>query len=109
MSEMKSGLKLGFGLMRLPKLEDGSIDVEQVKEMVDLFLEAGGTYFDTAFAYQGSEEAIRKALIERYPRDMPVLPVSRLPTYLRKSLPTLRASSGTCSPSAFSVRSIMDG
>ena len=69
MSEMKSGLKLGFGLMRLPKLEDGSIDVEQVKQMVDLFLEAGGTYFDTAFAYQGSEEAIRKALIERYPRD----------------------------------------
>ena len=26
--------KLGFGLMRLPKLEDGSIDIEQVKEMV---------------------------------------------------------------------------
>jgi predicted aldo/keto reductase-like oxidoreductase len=37
--------------------------------MVDLFMEAGGTYFDTAFAYQGSEEAIRKALVERYPRD----------------------------------------
>ena len=64
------GLKLGFGLMRLPRLEDGTtIDVEQVKEMVDLFLEAGGTYFDTAFAYPGSEEAIRKALVERYPRD----------------------------------------
>ena len=52
-------VKLGFCLMRLPKLEDGSIDVEQVKTMVDLFLEAGGTYFDTAFAYPGSEEAIR--------------------------------------------------
>jgi predicted aldo/keto reductase-like oxidoreductase len=62
-------VKLGFGLMRLPKLEDGQIDVEQVKEMVDLFLEAGGTYFDTAFAYPGSEEAIRQALIERYPRE----------------------------------------
>ena len=61
--------KLGFGLMRLPRLEDGSIDVPQVSEMVDLFMEAGGTYFDTAFAYQGSEEAIRKALVERYPRD----------------------------------------
>ncbi len=65
----KEKLKLGFGLMRLPKLEDGSIDVPQVSEMVDLFMEAGGTYFDTAFAYQGSEEAIRKALVERYPRD----------------------------------------
>ncbi len=65
----KEKLKLGFGLMRLPKLEDGSIDVEQTKQMVDLFREAGGTYFDTAFAYPGSEEAIRQALVERYPRD----------------------------------------
>ena len=61
-------MKLGFGLMRLPKLEDETIDVEQTAQMVDLFLEAGGTYFDTAFAYPGSEEAIRKALIDRYPR-----------------------------------------
>ena len=36
----KNKMKLGFGLMRLPKLEDGSIDVEQTKEMVDLFLKA---------------------------------------------------------------------
>ena len=35
--------KLGFGLMRLPQ-KDGGIDVEQVKEMVDLFMEAGFTY-----------------------------------------------------------------
>ncbi len=61
--------KLGFGLMRLPKLEDGSIDVEQTSKMVDLFIEAGGTYFDTAFVYPGSEEAIRKALVDRYPRE----------------------------------------
>ena len=61
--------KLGFGLMRLPKLEDGSIDVPQVSQMVDEFLAAGGTYFDTAWAYGGSEEAIRHALVERYPRD----------------------------------------
>ena len=39
--------KLGFGLMRLPQKED-AIDIEQVKEMVDLFMEAGFTYFDTA-------------------------------------------------------------
>ncbi|MBR3241980.1 MAG: aldo/keto reductase [Parasporobacterium sp.] len=60
--------KLGFGLMRLPKKDD-VIDVEQVKDMVDLFMEAGFTYFDTAFVYTGSEEAIRKALVERYPRE----------------------------------------
>lgn len=61
--------KLGFGLMRLPKLEDDSIDIEQVKQMVDLFLDAGCTYFDTARAYGDSEAAIRTCLVERYPRD----------------------------------------
>ncbi|MBO7047802.1 MAG: aldo/keto reductase, partial [Spirochaetia bacterium] len=67
----KDVFKLGFGLMRLPKLADGkSIDVEQVKTMVDMFMKAGGTYFDTAFVYDngGSEEAIKQALIDRYPR-----------------------------------------
>ena len=60
--------KLGFGLMRLPR-RGFAINVEQVKVMVDLFLEAGFTYFDTAFVYPGSETAIRKALVERHPRD----------------------------------------
>lgn len=59
--------KLGFGLMRLPQ-KDGAIDIEQTREMVDLFLEAGFNYFDTAWAYTGSEDAIRQALVERYPR-----------------------------------------
>lgn len=62
-------MKLGFGLMRLPRLADGTINVEETSQMVDKFLEAGGTYFDTAFAYEGSEEAIRKALVERHPRE----------------------------------------
>ena len=61
--------KLGFGLMRLPVQEDGKIDIEQTKKMVDLFMEAGFTYFDTAWAYAGSEDAIRQALVERYPRE----------------------------------------
>lgn len=61
--------KLGFGLMRLPTLEGGAIDIEQTKKMVDMFMDAGFTYFDTAWAYAGSEDAIRQALVERYPRD----------------------------------------
>lgn len=65
----KEKLKLGFGLMRLPRIDENTIDVEQVKVMVDKFIAAGGTYFDTAYAYPGSEEAIRQALVERYPRD----------------------------------------
>ena len=70
MTEEKEIFKLGFGLMRLPRLADGeTIDVEQTARMADAFLAAGGTYFDTAYAYPGSEEAIRKALVERVPRD----------------------------------------
>ena len=63
--------KLGFGLMRLPKLENGDIDIEQVKVMVDMFLDAGLTYFDTAYVYDDgkSEEAARDALVLRHPRD----------------------------------------
>ena len=63
--------KLGFGLMRLPRIagSEDVIDIEQTKQMVDEFLAAGFTYFDTAWAYPGSEDAIRKALVERYPRD----------------------------------------
>jgi len=60
--------KLVFGLMRLPR-KGIFTDVAQVSRMVDRFLQAGFTYFDTAYIYPGSEEAIRKALVERYPRD----------------------------------------
>ncbi|MBQ3664697.1 MAG: aldo/keto reductase [Lachnospiraceae bacterium] len=60
--------KLGFGLMRLPKVDD-KIDIEQTKEMVDAFMDAGFTYFDTAWAYTGSEDAIRQTLVERYDRE----------------------------------------
>ncbi|MDE6891808.1 MAG: aldo/keto reductase, partial [Lachnospiraceae bacterium] len=66
--------KLGFGLMRLPLTDasdPASIDVEQVKKMVDIFIEKGFTYFDTAWMYCGfqSESVAKKALVERYPRD----------------------------------------
>ena len=62
--------KLGFGLMRLPKNPDGSIDVPQVTEMADKFIAAGGTYFDTAFVYDKgeSEAAFKAAVADRYPR-----------------------------------------
>lgn len=43
--------------------------MNKTKKMVDMFLEAGFTYFDTAWAYPGSEDAIRQALVERYPRE----------------------------------------
>ena len=64
----KDVFKLGFGLMRLPKDPSGRIDVSQTSEMVDLFLDAGGTYFDTAYVYEGSEEAAAQALVKRHDR-----------------------------------------
>lgn len=39
--------KLGFGLMRLPVLDPGnpsSVDIGQLKQMVDLFMDRGFTY-----------------------------------------------------------------
>ena len=66
--------KLGFGLMRMPTLnpnDPSSVDLEQVKAMVDLFMENGFTYFDTAWMYNGfaSESTAKAALVDRYPRD----------------------------------------
>ena len=63
--------KLGFGLMRLPKSSTGKIDIEQTKKMVDMFMDAGLNYFDTAYVYDGgdSERAAKAALVDRYPRE----------------------------------------
>lgn len=64
----------GFGMMRLP-MRDEEVDIEQVKQMVDLFLKRGFNYFDTAHGYINgkSELAIRECLTSRYPRDNYVL------------------------------------
>ena len=69
-----SNKKLGFGLMRLPLLDEndkGSIDIEHMKKMVDEFIARGFTYFDTAWMYCKfrSENATKEALVDRYPRD----------------------------------------
>ncbi len=66
--------KLGFGLMRLPLTDpanDAAVDMEHLKKMVDLFMERGFTYFDTAWMYNGfaSETAAKEALVDRYPRE----------------------------------------
>ena len=72
--EFKPAKKLGFGLMRLPlndKSNPADIDMEQLKQMVDLFMENGFTYFDTAWMYNAfaSESAAKEALVSRYPRE----------------------------------------
>ena len=72
---LKVGSKaaLGFGAMRLP-------DVEQTIKMVDAYLESGGTYFDTAYVYGGSEDLLKKTLITRHPRENYVI-ADKLPPW----------------------------
>ena len=66
--------KLGFGLMRLPALDNSNaadVDIEYVNKMVDLFIEKGFTYFDTALMYCGgaSEKVAKTVLVDRHPRE----------------------------------------
>jgi predicted aldo/keto reductase-like oxidoreductase len=62
--------KLGFGFMRLPMLGNEA-DIAQIKEMVDVFMSGGFSYFDSSWAYMDgkSEEAMKTAIVDRYPRE----------------------------------------
>lgn len=60
--------------MRLPLINEEdptSVDFDQLNKMVDVFMEKGFTYFDTAYVYHGqkSEDALKRSLVERYPRE----------------------------------------
>lgn len=79
-NRMLSNSKLGFGLMRLPKDKQGQIKLDEVQRMVDSYMERGFNYFDTAYVYAGSEEAIRQTLVEKYPRDVYTL-ADKLPAW----------------------------
>lgn len=94
--------KLGFGMMRLPMMEAANhskvipanreygfdttgryaINREEVCQMVDEFLNAGFTYFDTSYVYLGgrSEIEVREALVKRHKRDTFTL-ATKLPTF----------------------------
>ncbi len=77
--------KLGFGLMRLPML-DTEVDIEQTKQMVDVFMENGFSYFDTAYSYlnERSEGVAKVCLVDRYPRESFQL-ATKLPAWDAKS------------------------
>lgn len=76
--------KLGFGFMRLPVLSEDvtNIDFEQLNKMVDTFMDAGFTYFDTSFAYHNghSEASLKRVLVDRYPRDRFTI-ATKFPTF----------------------------
>ena len=65
--------KLGFGLMRLPLTDPNdarSVNIPELSEMIDHYLENGFTYFDTAWVYHNgmSENAVKTALSSRHDR-----------------------------------------
>jgi predicted aldo/keto reductase-like oxidoreductase len=78
--------RLGFGAMRLPE-KGGQVDLPQTSKMVDMYLEQGFNYFDTAYVYHGgkSETVLRDALVQRHPRDKFCL-ATKLPIWQVKSL-----------------------
>lgn len=73
LSDTFAGVKgnFGFGCMRLNLLDDGEVDLDNFKMMIDKYMEQGFNYFDTAHGYINykSEGAIKKCLVERYPRE----------------------------------------
>ena len=79
--------RLGFGMMRLPVIggDPTCFDYEKLYEMVDTFMAAGYTYFDTSYVYHNgkSEEATRKAVVERHSRDSFTV-ATKFPTFLLK-------------------------
>ncbi len=78
--------KLGFGLMRLPQ-QEGKVDIERVKGLVDTFIDEGFTYFDTAACYHkgDSEVAFCEAVAKRYPRDAYTI-TDKLSLFMLKSV-----------------------
>ncbi|HIW75681.1 MULTISPECIES: aldo/keto reductase [Gordonibacter] len=88
--------KLGFGFMRLPEVEgsDGEkvIDLDTLCGMVDTFMDAGFTYFDTARGYHGgrSEAALKAALVDRYPRESFTV-ATKLPAWMAKDADDARS------------------
>lgn len=71
-SEVKKNF--GFGCMRLP-MKNGEVDYDEFTKMIDVFIENGFNYFDTAHGYVGgkSETSLRDCLTSRYPRDAYIL------------------------------------
>ncbi len=60
---------LGFGCMRFPKKEDGSIDEVEAEKMLDLAIKEGVTYIDTAYPYHdGASEPFVGRVLKKYDR-----------------------------------------
>ena len=61
---------LGFGCMRFPKKEDGTIDEVEAERMLNHAIESGVTYIDTAYPYHdGESEPFVGRVLKKYKRE----------------------------------------
>ena len=74
---------LGYGCMRFDK-KGNRIDIDKAEREVMAAIEAGVNYFDTAYVYSGSEEALGTILERNHCRDK-VYIATKLPHYLIKN------------------------
>lgn len=84
--KMKDGTEvsiLGYGCMRFTS-SGGRINLEKTEKEILLAIENGVNYFDTAYIYGGSEEALGTILERNHCRDQ-VYIATKLPYYLLKS------------------------
>ena len=78
---------LGYGCMRFSK-KGNSINLEKAEEEIMNAINNGVNYFDTAYIYPGSEEALGKILEKNKVRDK-IYIATKLPQYLIKSKASL--------------------
>ena len=74
---------LGFGSMRFPRNIAG-IDMRKTEEMIMRSIEGGLNYFDTAWMYPGSEEALGEVFDRNHVREQ-IFVATKLPLIMLKS------------------------
>ncbi len=76
---------LGFGCMRLPVKEDGTIDEDRARKQVRYAIDQGVNYIDTAWPYHTGESELflGRALAEGYRKKVKL--ATKLPSWMVKS------------------------
>ena len=83
---------LGFGAMRLPVIngDDGNIDREQAKAMVDKAMASGINYYDTAWGYHNEQsEIVMGEALSSHPRDSFYI-ATKFPGYDLSNMPKVK-------------------
>lgn len=76
---------LGYGCMRFPTKEDGTIDEVLTEELLDKAYASGVTYYDTAYPYHnGQSETVVGKIMKKYDRSTFYL-ATKLPVWFVKT------------------------